>query len=166
MDLEEFQALVKAARQEHDEASDKLKARIEMLRRSLARDEQKLEDLRQVLDKRLHDITRAYAGIAPWPEATTQAPSDRSRSQGKRIKRGALDQPLLELAKKIANPTVTVPQLTDAWNQRCGPENEVSRSTVRGTLERYVAKGELEVADEGGRGSNNPRTYSPKTKPA
>jgi hypothetical protein len=158
MDRDEFNALVETARREYEEASSRLSARIETLRRSLQRDEQRLLDIRQAFDKRLHDITRAYAGLA------AQAPSDGqgSRALGKRSKRGALNEPLLELAREIASPVVTVPQLTDAWNQRFGVENEVSRSTVRGALERHVAKGNLEVVDEGGRGSNNPRTYAPK----
>ena len=164
MDRDEFNALVETARREYEEASSRLSARIETLRRSLQRDEQRLLDIRQAFDKRLHDITRAYAGLAPLPAVAAQAPSDGqgSRALGKRSKRGALNEPLLELAREIASPVVTVPQLTDAWNQRFGVENEVSRSTVRGALERHVAKGNLEVVDEGGRGSNNPRTYAPK----
>jgi hypothetical protein len=163
MDQDEFNALVGSARQEYEEISGRLTTRIEALRKSLERDERRLAALRELYDKRLHDITRAYAGLAPLPTLAPPSTVDGcgARGEGKRNKRGALDGPLLELVREVANPVVTVPQMTDAWNQRHGSEGVVSRSTVRGALERHVAKGALDVAEEGGRGSNNPRTYAP-----
>lgn len=162
MTQDEFNALVAAARQDYESASERLTLRIETLRKSLQRDERRLSDIREAFDKRLHDITRAFAGLAPLPAIAPQAPQNGSRSGGKRSKRGALDYPLLEIVTEIADPVVTVPQVTDTWNQRHGQESQVSRSTVRGALERHASKGRLEVVDEGGRGSNNPRTYRPK----
>ncbi|HEY0557020.1 MAG TPA: hypothetical protein VGG20_22370, partial [Thermoanaerobaculia bacterium] len=129
MNQDEFNALVGSARQEYEDASGRLTTRIEALRKSLDRDERRLSALRELYDKRLHDITRAYAGLAPLPAlAPTAMAYSGPRGEGKRNKRGALDGPLLELVREVANPVVTVPQMTDAWNQRHGSEGLVSRS--------------------------------------
>jgi len=72
-------------------------------------------------------------------------------------KRRALDEPLLDLARSLPQP-FSAPQAWAAWNA-AHPEDTTTRSTVRGVMERHVRNGILELADAGGRGSFNPRTY-------
>ena len=69
--------------------------------------------------------------------------------------------PLLDLMRELGAAVYTVPQVSDAWNL-AHPGEELERSTVRGILERQVGK-TLEIVDEGGPGSNNPRAYRPKS---
>ena len=172
----EFQAKVDAARQEYELASSALVGRIERLRLSVTKSEQRLGALKQTLAKRLEVLSREYAGLdvatnpaSLPPERTTPtvsgvtAPhgaSENGNGNGTRqqIKRRSLDAPLFALATELADPTVTVPRVTAEWKRR-NPGLKASRSTVRGALERYAQKGALVIVDEGGRGSAKPRVY-------
>jgi Arc/MetJ-type ribon-helix-helix transcriptional regulator len=166
MDANEHTALVAAATQEYEQASHALKERIEQMRKKIARDETKLAALQEAFSSRLVQISRAFAGLdlspneAPAPSEEPPTSRRAATASGKRKKRGAYDAPLLALMQELRVAVYTAPELTDAWNL-AHPGEELDRSTVRGILERHVGK-ELEVVEEGGRGSNNPRTYRPK----
>ncbi len=172
MNATEHTALVDAARQKFEYETAALRESLERARMIVMREEEGLRLAHEALAAQIVTLTRRFVGLdtdaeaapapAPPPPLVATAlpkgaPSEPAEAPSKR---GAMDEPLLAIARSLPQP-VSAPQVWEAWNA-AHPDDPTTRSTARGVLERHLANGRLELVDPGGRGSFNPKTYRVK----
>ncbi len=153
MDTTQVAAELEQAKKEFEAKATDLRRRIEHARRAIERYETKLSRLYHAYDLRAHAVSRHYMQIPQEPAAES---ADRAGTA--RTRRWSLDGPMLELIRTMPAPVVAVPDVWSKWNQgHC--DGQISRTTVRGVLERLVRDGELKVIEVGRPGRNRVRLY-------
>jgi hypothetical protein len=163
MTPEDFQRSVDKAREDFQLAAAAFGARVELLRRKLAKAQEELDGLRGEHAARVSRIALAYAGLqAPTEDGHAsheQPPENGSNGKRKRIKQRSLDEPILALARELSTPDCTIPAILAEWKSR-RPEL-LTRSSVRRVFERH----NVSVTVQGSSGSANPTRYRVETIP-
>ena len=165
MTPEEWAAQAASAKREYEREIGDLVAQLERTRAKLTRLEKRLATIDDIYRAKMAQLGASLLGL-PGPELTVPAviaPLAVKRPPGER-KRGALDEPLLALAREIASPDVTSRQIEEVWNQR-NPDHQIRDSTVRSILDWLEAKGAIQTSQMGGgKGSGIPRKYRPSAE--
>lgn len=158
MESEDLARQVQALAEEMSASTSRWEARAKKLERDLERARQKLQQIRIEHKRRLDALWATYAGAT----APSLPPSPQEASQRRRMTRGSMDAPVLQLIREhFHDGDFTVHDVIASWNAQ-HPADTLNTSTVRGVLNRHVKDGRLEV-EKGGRGNGNLDRFTLKT---
>jgi hypothetical protein len=145
------ETLADLQRKEGEETRN-LEDKIDRARRVIERCEKRLRTIHSKYDQQYQSLLEEFRGRRSPPEGSS------SLTEGlPRVRRGSLDQPLLEFLREWQVGVFTVPMVAEEWN-RLHPQEQAQRTTIRGVLDRLAGE-HLEVVNAGGKGSENPRQY-------
>jgi hypothetical protein len=161
MTPEEWAAEAASAKHEYESETKELDLQLERTRAKLARLEKRRAAIDALFRTRMAQLGASLLGLTgPEMPSTLSTPAVSRKALTER-KRGALDEPVLVLAREIASPDVTSKQIEEVWNQR-NPDRSVSDSTVRSVLKRLVDNELMRISEPGGgKGSGIPTKYRP-----
>jgi hypothetical protein len=157
MTPEEWAAEAAKAKEEYETETRDLVDQLERARAKIARLDKRLTAIHELYRIRVTQLGMSLLGLPaeelPPQETPIKKPPER--------RRGAFDEPVLELAKELASPDFTSRQIEEVWNQR-HPESPIRDSTVRSILGRLEKDGLVRTSEPGGgQGSGIPRKYRP-----
>jgi hypothetical protein len=149
MDETEIAQELKRIKADYEGRALILRRKIDRAKRAIARSEARLEKLGQVFRDEVRDVSRSFVGL---PDEAETAVSRR------RTRRWSLDEPIRALVRSMSSGVIALPDVCTEWARRY-PDRPVSRTTIRGTLDRLVQDKELKIINQGGPGRSRAREY-------
>jgi hypothetical protein len=149
MDEIETAQKLKQIKAEYEARAHILRAKIDRAKRAIARSEARLDRLGQVFRDQVRDVTRSFVGL---PEEAEPG------AKRKRTTKWSLDDPIRTLVRSMSSGVIALPEVCAEWARRY-PDRPISRTTMRGVLDRLVEDKELKIINQGGPGRSRAREY-------